>query len=213
MVWPNFELVGETVRLRPLVRDDIDALAAAGVESREHYRYTTVPNGRDEALEYVERAEQMMAAGARLVLATIWNDSLVGSTSFIGMLPWQWPRDSPLQRVDRPDSIEIGATWLAASAQRTRCNTEAKTLMLTHAFDVWKVHAVRFRTDERNARSRRGIERLGAVLEGVIRADFPAQDAQPRNSASYSITGDEWPAAAARLGRRLEAVSEGRSSC
>jgi RimJ/RimL family protein N-acetyltransferase len=213
MVWPDFELVGETVRLRPLVRGDVDGLVAAGAESREHFQFTTVPAGRDEALAYVEHAERMMMSGARLVLATIWNDRLVGSTSFIGMPSWQWPEGSPLQRVDRPDSIEIGATWLAASAQRTRCNTESKTLMLTHAFDVWHVHAVRLRTDERNARSRRGIERLGAVLEGVIRADVPAQDARPRNSASYSITRDEWLTVSARLGRRLDAVREGRSSC
>ncbi len=202
-MWSEFELVGETVRLRPLVHGDIDALVAAGTESREHYGYTIVPDGTQPARAYVDHARRMTESGARLVLATIWNDRIVGSTSFIGMEPWPWPARSPLQREGRPDSVEIGATWLAASAQRTRCNTEAKFLMLTHAFDVWDVHAVRFRTDERNERSRRGIERLGATLEGVIRADYPAQDGRPRNSASYSIVKDEWPAVAERLRQRL----------
>lgn len=202
-MWSEFELVGETVRLRPLVHDDVVALVAAGTESREHYAYTIVPDGAEAARTYVDHARRMTESGARLVLATVWNDRIVGSTSFIGMEPWSWPAGSQLQREGRPDSVEIGATWLAASAQRTRCNTEAKFLMLTHAFDVWDVHAVRFRTDERNERSRRGIERLGATLEGVIRADYPAQDGRPRNSASYSIVKDEWPAVAERLRHRL----------
>ena len=90
--------------------------------------------------------------------------------------------------------MDIGATWLAASAQRTRCNTEAKLLMLTHAFDVWRVHRVALKTDERNAASRRAIERLGARFEGVRRADMPGQDGSVRHSAYYSIVQAEWPA-------------------
>jgi RimJ/RimL family protein N-acetyltransferase len=202
-MWSGFQLEGETVRLRLLQDDDVNALAAAGAESRDHYGFTTVPYGIDEARLYVQQARQWTESGARLVLATIWNGRLVGSTSFIGMEPWSWPPGGKLQRDGRPDSVEIGATWLAASAQRTRCNTEAKFLMLSHAFDNWDVYAVRFRTDERNERSRRGIERLGATLEGVIRADYPARDDRPRNSASYSIVRDEWPAIAERLRYRL----------
>ena len=90
--------------------------------------------------------------------------------------------------------MEIGATWLAASAQRTRCNTEAKYLLLSHAFDVWRVHRVTLKTDARNAQSRRGIERIGAVFEGVRRAHMPAQDGSIRDSAYYSIVRAEWPA-------------------
>ena len=95
--------------------------------------------------------------------------------------------------------MDIGATWLAASAQRTRCNTEAKLLMLTHAFDVWRVHRVALKTDERNAASRRAIERLGARFEGVRRADMPGQDGSVRHSAYYSIVLAEWPAVRRRL--------------
>ncbi len=83
--------------------------------------------------------------------------------------------------------VEIGSTWLAVSAQRTWCNTEAKYLLLSHALDVWKVHRVALKTDERNARSRRAIERLGARFEGVRRADMPGQDGSVRSSAYYSI--------------------------
>jgi RimJ/RimL family protein N-acetyltransferase len=126
---------------------------------------------------------------------------VVGSTSFIEPRVWDWPPGSALQRSDRPDVVEIGSTWLAASAQRTRCNTEAKLLMLAHAFERWQVHAVSFKTDERNARSRRAIERLGARFDGVRRADMPGADGTVRNSAHYSIVAAEWPAVRARLDR------------
>ena len=89
-----------------------------------------------------------MAAGTRLPLAIIWNGRVVGSSSYLSLQPWLWPEGSPRQRTTEPDGVEIGATWLAVSAQRTRCNTEAKLLMLTHAFVTWNVYAVRFRTDE-----------------------------------------------------------------
>ena len=71
--------------------------------------------------------------------------------------------------------------------------------MLAHAFDVWAVHRVALKTDERNARSRRAIERLGATLDGVRRADMPGQDGSVRNSAYYSIVRAEWPAVRAKL--------------
>jgi RimJ/RimL family protein N-acetyltransferase len=88
----------------------------------------------------------------------------------------------------------IGSTWLAASAQRTAVNTEAKLLMLTHAFDVWGVHRVTLKTDARNARSRSSIQRLGAVFEGVRRVHVPAADGTLRDTAYYSIVAAEWPA-------------------
>jgi N-acetyltransferase len=128
-----------------------------------------------------------------------WHDRVVGSTSYLDIQQWRWPAGSPLQRTDYPDSVEIGSTWLAASAQRTRCNTEAKYLLLTHAFDVWRVHRVCLKTDERNAKSRRAIERLGAAFEGVRRSDMPAQDGSVRSSAYYSIVPAEWPVVRKRL--------------
>ena len=204
-MWEQFSLTGESVELRPLVLDDAEALAEAARESRDTFTFTPVPDGVEDARFYIERTHQAQAAGTRLPLAIAWNGRAVGSSSFLSMTPWLWPAGSPLQRTAEPDSVEIGATWLAASAQRTRCNTEAKLLMLSHAFEVWDVYSVRFRTDARNERSRRAIERLGAQLEGVLRSDYPGNDARPRNSASYSILAAEWPGVRERLEARLRA--------
>jgi RimJ/RimL family protein N-acetyltransferase len=192
-------LSGPTVTLRSLSIADAAALAAAAVESRQHYSYTRVPDGIAEAESYIAAALRDRDAGHRLPFVTLWNDRVVGCTSYLDIQQWRWPAGSPLQRTDRPDAVEIGATWLSDSAQRTRCNTEAKYLMLIHAFDVWVVHRVALKTDERNARSRRAIERLGARLDGVRRADMPGQDGSVRNSAYYSIVRAEWPAVRAGL--------------
>lgn len=197
-------LTGPTVALRPLSMGDAEALAAAAAESREHYTYTRVPDGLEQARSYIAAALRDRESGHRMPFVTLWHGRVVGSTSYLDVQQWQWPAGSPLQRTDAPDVVEIGATWLSASAQRTRCNTEAKHLMLSHAFDVWRVHRVTLKTDARNERSRHAIERLGARLDGVRRADMPAQDSTVRDSAYYSIVRAEWPAVRARLEQSLE---------
>jgi N-acetyltransferase len=186
-------LQGPTVTLRPLSPADAAALAAAASESRDHYEYTRVPDGVEAARGYIATALADRETRGRIPFAILWHGRIVGSTSYLDVTRWRWPAGSPLQRTDDPDAVEIGATWLAASAQRTRCNTEAKYLLLSHAFDVWRVHRVTLKTDARNAQSRRAIERLGAMFEGVRRADMPAQDGSVRNSAYYSIVRAEWP--------------------
>jgi RimJ/RimL family protein N-acetyltransferase len=197
-----FVLKGPTVTLRPLSLDDAGALAAAAAESREPYAFTRVPDGVEDARRYIDGALAERETRGRLPFVTLWQDRVVGSTSYLGAERWRWPAGSPRQRTDRPDVVEIGATWLAASAQRTRCNTEAKLLMLAHAFDVWQVHRVSLKTDARNMTSRRAIERLGARLEGVRRADMPGSDGSVRDSAYYSIVRAEWP----EVRQRLEAA-------
>jgi len=192
-------LEGATVTLRPLAISDAAVLAAAAAESREHYVYTRVPDGVAEAESYIAGALRDLDDGRRMPFVTLWRDRVVGSTSYLDIEQWRWPAGSPHQRTDRPDVVEIGATWLSQSAQRTRCNTEAKLLMLRHAFDVWEVYRVALKTDERNLRSRQAIERLGARLDGVRRADMPGQDGSVRSSAYYSIVRAEWPAVSARL--------------
>jgi RimJ/RimL family protein N-acetyltransferase len=187
------------VTLRPLSVADAVAIAAAASESRGQYDYTRVPDGVEDARRYIDTALAEGETGRRMPFAIVWQDRIVGSTSYLDVQRWRWPAGSPLQRHDVPDVVEIGATWLAASAQRTRCNTEAKLLLLRHAFDVWRVHRVALKTDERNARSRRAIERLGALLEGVRRADMPGQDGSIRSSAYYSIVRAEWPEVRKRL--------------
>ena len=96
-----------------------------------------------------------------------------------------------------PDAVEIGGTWLTSTAQRTGVNTEAKLLMLTHAFETWQVQRVDLKTDARNDRSRRAIERIGGRLDGVMRhwqpSLVPGEEGRARDSAMYSILPEEWP--------------------
>jgi RimJ/RimL family protein N-acetyltransferase len=95
--------------------------------------------------------------------------------------------------------VEIGWTWYAPDVQRTGLNTEAKLLMLTHAFETWRVHGVRLMTDARNERSRRAILRIGAAFDGVLRGHRVATDGTIRDTAAFSMLDAEWPAAKARL--------------
>ena len=110
------------------------------------------------------------------------------------------PRRAPTPgSTSTPDTVEIGATWLAVSAQRTGINTEAKLLMLTHAFEAWNVRRVSLITDARNQQSRTAIARLGAQFEGILRAHRIGSDGSVRDSARFSIIAEEWPAVRARL--------------
>jgi RimJ/RimL family protein N-acetyltransferase len=197
----NLTLPGRHVRLEPLTLDHMPALVAAANESRATYLFSVVPDGGDAMRAYIEAALEARAAGEQLPFATVRasDGRVIGSTRFSELTPWVWPPGSPQQRYGRPDVAEIGHTWLAASAQRTGANTEAKSLMLHHAFEVWDVHVVRLRTDRRNLRSRAAIERLGARFEGVRRADRPGADGSVRDSVFFSISRDEWPAVRDRL--------------
>ena len=103
-----------------------------------------------------------------------------------------------------PDACEIGYTWLASSAIRTGANTEAKLLMLRHAFEVWQVLRVCLHTDVRNLRSRAAIERIGGKLEGILRSHRMAADFTSRDSARYSIIASEWPDVKMRLMQLLD---------
>jgi RimJ/RimL family protein N-acetyltransferase len=102
-----------------------------------------------------------------------------------------------------PNALEIGSTWYAASAQRTAVNTECKFLLLTHAFEVWKVLRVVLKTDARNTRSRNAIQRIGAKFEGVRRRHSPASDGGVRDAAFFSIIREEWPQVREDLLRKL----------
>ncbi len=196
-------LRGQTVLLRPLAAEDAAAVAKAS-PPREAFPYSFLPeSGLEGARRYIEGALRHQREGRRIPFAVLWHDKFVGSTSYWDLETWTWPAGSPLHRPGRPDALEIGATWLSESAQRTRCNTEAKHLLLAHAFETWEVHRVTFRTDERNTRSRRAIERLGAVFEGVLRADRDGADGTVRNTAHYSIVRAEWPGVKMRLERHL----------
>lgn len=199
MLLPDFILEGKEVVLRPLTLGDVAALAAAAAESRDTFAWTWVPDGINETRKMAEKSIQQRSEGTRYPLVTVFQGRVVGWTSYFRIEFWDWPEDHPQFGRTTPDAVEIGGTWLSRSAQRTRCNTEAKLLMLRHAFETWNVHRVHFETDERNIRSRNAIARLGAKPEGIRRADRPGRDGVVRNSARYSITADEWPDVEANL--------------
>ena len=200
-------LAGRHVRLEPLAHVHIPGLVAAAREDSALYRWSTVPQGVMEMAQYVDTALGGREAGSALPFATVRaeDDMVIGSTRFFELERWAWPAGHPHSRRNGFDSCEIGYTWLAASTSRTAANTEAKLLMLSHAFEAWGVHRVCFHTDVRNERSRAALERIGAQFEGVLRAHRLAADLVPRDSARYSIVAAEWPQLRQRLQERLTA--------
>jgi RimJ/RimL family protein N-acetyltransferase len=191
----RFTLEGARVRLEPLTMAHADELLAAAEEDRSTYGWTRTPHGAAGVVAYIDAAHDE----DRIPFATYWKEHrrVVGSTSFF---PEWWGDGS-----GPPDVVEIGATFLAASAQRTPVNTEAKLLMLTHAFEVWSVQRVSLKTDARNERSRAAIERLGARYDGTLRRHMPAfgPAGGPRDSAFFSILSEEWPTVKSGLQARL----------
>ena len=195
-------LEGRYVRLEPMSIDDVPALVQAATQSRATYALTDVPSDELGMRRYVDTALSLRDAAKALPFTTIARatGNVVGSTRFGNIEFWNWPAGNPHQRGESlPDVVEIGWTWLAPEAQRTGINTEAKLLMLTHAFESLMVHRVSFRTDSRNERSRAAIERLGARFDGVVRAASIAYDGAIRDSAVYSILDSEWPEVKDRL--------------
>jgi RimJ/RimL family protein N-acetyltransferase len=204
-----FTLEGRFVRLLPMGPEHLDGLMAAATGDRSTFDYTPIPWDRAGMSAYVDRALAKRDAGKQYPFVTwsVESHRIVGSTRFYDLTPWDWtdlfPGSESLQRRDRPDVASIGYTWLEPSAQRSPVNTEAKLLMMTHAFEQWEARAVRIQTDARNLRSRRAIERLGCTLDGVIRADRPAADGGVRDTAVFSMLDREWPVHRQRLVDRL----------
>jgi RimJ/RimL family protein N-acetyltransferase len=194
-------LVGTRVRLEPLTTEHAEGLVAAADESRDTYAFTSVPHGRAAVDGYLREIAAGTAAGETLAFAQVRvaDGGVVGVTRYLSF------RFAGAQR--HPYAVEIGGTWLAASAQRTGINLEAKLLMLDHAFDVWDVSRVDFKTDARNARSRSAIEGIGATFEGVLRSWQPShaegEDGLLRDTALFAIVADEWTDVRARLVARL----------
>ncbi|MBB4916934.1 GNAT family N-acetyltransferase [Streptosporangium saharense] len=203
-------LRGERVCLEPLAAEHVGGLVAAATESRETYDFTRVPRDETAMSAYVRSALDDQRTGWALPFAIrdLSSGRVVGTSRFLDLDYWSWPPSWPPGRtVPRAEGVpsvaEIGSTWLAASAQRTGCNAEAKLLMLGHAFEVWEVLRVTLKTDARNERSRRSIERLGGQFEGVRRAHARAVDGTVRNTAYYSILTEEWPKVRSSLRDRL----------
>jgi RimJ/RimL family protein N-acetyltransferase len=193
-------LVGDHVVLERMAEHHVAAIAEAAAGDRSTYSYTGVPDGLAGAESYVRTL--LAAAGrgevAPFVQRRAGTELVVGCTRF--MDPHFW-----FDRPD-PDEVEIGGTWLNPAAQRSSINTEAKLLLLTHAFEAWGVGRVAICTDARNARSRTAIERIGATFEGVLRQHRTSylEPGSLRDSAMFSIVAEEWPTVCAALRHRLD---------
>jgi N-acetyltransferase len=198
-------LEGKHVRLEPLERRHIPGLVAAAGGDPELYRWSPVPQNVEQAAQYVDTALEWRKAGKALAFATLRASDgvVIGSTRFFDVEHWFWPDGHPRHKHSTPDVCEIGYTWLNRAAIRTLANTEAKFLMMRHAFENWKLFRVCLHTDVRNERSRAAIERIGGKFEGILRAHRMAADFTARDSARYSIIQSEWPAVKERLLQRM----------
>ena len=190
-------LEGAHVRLEPLTLGHMGALTEIGLDP-DLWQWTLARNlTPDDMRRYVETALAEQRAGQSVPFATVERSSgrVVGSTRF-----------AAIERAHR--RVEIGWTWIAKPWQRTVVNTEAKFLMLRHAFEVWGCMRVELKTNARNERSRRAIVRIGATEEGTLRKHQLNADGTSRDSVYFSVIDDEWPA----VKRRLEAMlgNEGR---
>jgi RimJ/RimL family protein N-acetyltransferase len=185
-------LSGELVVLEPLLFEHHDELVAAASDGRLwELWYTTVPAPGGMRAE-IDRRLQQQAAGTMLPFTTRRADTgqVIGMTTYLNA-------DAVNRRV------EIGSTWNAQSAQRSGTNTEAKLLLLGHAFETLDCIAVEFRTHWHNRQSRAAIERLGAKQDGVLRSHQRMPDGSLRDTVVYSIIAPEWPAVRAGLRHRL----------
>ena len=185
-------LEGAHVRLEPLTAAHIEPLAAVAFDD-ELWRWTINRVATmDDLTTYVQSALREQQAGTALPFATIERSSgrVIGSTRFGNI-------DMANRRA------EIGWTWIAKPWQRTSLNTEAKYLMLRHAFDVLGCNRVELKTDALNEKSRRAIARIGAVEEGVLRSHMITATGRVRDTVYYSIIAAEWPAIRASLEARL----------
>ena len=205
MILDSPVLTGSHIRLEPLSPAHTEGLVAASSGDPSLYQWSAVPIGRDAVLRYIETALAWREAGTAVTFATIRiaYGVVIGSTRFFDIERFDWSAGHSRHGRELPDVCEIGYTWLAHAALRTAANTEAKLLMLTHAFEAWQMLRVCLHTDARNKRSQAAIERIGGKFEGVLRAHKIAADFTVRDSWRYSILAAEWPEAKARLAERL----------
>lgn len=206
MTKANPTLAGRHVRLEPLALHHVDGLVSASAADPALYQWSPVPQGKAEAARYIETALAWRDAGTALPFAIVRTQDgvILGSTRFFNLEYWDWPASHPSHGRTTPDACEIGYTWLSPDAIRTPVNTESKLLMLTYAFEIWKVLRVCFHTDIRNQRSRAALERIGGQFEGILRAHRMAADFIPRDSARYSILAVEWPSVKEKLNQKLK---------
>jgi N-acetyltransferase len=186
-------LTGKLVELRPLQQDHAAQLLQAAADGQLWNMKMTVVPGLQTVDSYVATALQGRGAGTVMPFVIVRRDTgeTVGSTRF-----WK------IDRANR--KVEIGHTWLSESTQRSGINTEAKYLLLTHAFEVMGAVRVQFTTDELNEKSRAAILRIGAKQEGIVRHERIMPDGRKRNSVRFSIIDFEWADVKAMLQQKME---------
>ena len=191
LTWPALE--GRFVRLEPLSEAHVKGLAAIGLDATiwQHMPYGNMRNEADIRHwvgDLLERASR--GTDAPFAVIHLASGRVAGATRYMDIRP-----------SDR--GLEIGGTWYGAEFQRTAVNTECKYLLLRNAFEEMKCIRVQFKTDGRNVRSQRAIERIGAVREGLLRNHMILPDGTIRHSAYYSILDSEWPAVKILLESKL----------
>jgi len=186
-------LEGQHTSLEPLTLAHQEALIAAADDGELWNSTVTVVPARETMAEYIDAALQAQARGSELPFVIIRKATgkVVGTTRFY-----------EIENKDR--RVAIGYTWLSRSAQRTGVNTEAKLLLLTHAFETWQCNRVEFITDVLNQQSRAAILRLGAEEEGILRNHMIMPNGRCRDSVCFSIITSEWPQVKARLESKLQ---------
>jgi RimJ/RimL family protein N-acetyltransferase len=190
-------LTGKVVRLEPLSEAHVPGLAIAGKDESiwEHMLYGRVTNEEKMRLWVLDLlARQARRTDLPFAVIHLETGHAVGATRFMDIHPH-----------DR--GLEIGGTWYAVAYQRTAVNTECKYLLLRHAFEMYGCIRVQFKTDLRNERSQKAIERIGAVKEGVLRNHMLRPDGTVRHSVFYSIIDSEWPRVKTLLEEKLEGYS------
>ena len=187
-------LEGERVRLEPLSLDHLADLCEAGLYEELWRLIPTFIKTPDDMKGYIQTALDEQARGISLPFATVEKTSgkAIGSTRFGNI-------DTANKRV------EIGWTWITPQWQRSFVNSEAKYLMLKHAFEVWQCNRVELKTDALNERSRNAILRLGAKQEGIFRQHVVTYSGRLRDSVYFSIINTEWPEVKVKLEEKLKA--------
>jgi N-acetyltransferase len=185
-------LTGKHVRLEPMTEDHIPALAEIGVgqtfwDFMVYGNINTLDDMRNWVLDILSRAEK--GTDLPFVAVHLASGRVAGATRYLNIMP-----------NDR--GLEIGGTWYGPEFQRTVVNTECKYLLLGHAFESLGCIRVQLKTDLRNERSQKAIERIGAVKEGVLRNHMILPDGHFRHSVFYSILDTEWP----DVKRRIEGM-------
>jgi len=187
-------LTGRHVSLVPLSPEHVLGLIEAAQDGELYNLWYTLIPAPDAMEAEIARRLSLQAAGSMAPFTVLdATGRIAGMTTYMN-----------IDQVHR--RVEIGSTWYAARVQRTKLNTEAKLLLLSHAFETIGVIAVEFRTHFFNHQSRRAIERLGAKLDGILRSHQHAPNGTLRDTCVYSITAAEWPTVKAHLAFKLEAV-------